>query len=169
MSGPLLRLTIDTNLINTKGKLEPMNTLERWAAEGKVELVGAARLLLETEAHVQASRKAKSMENVGEPMVWDKSMWDLSNWAAEGGVSFTDVAAVLFPRSKPFELTPNQDNDVMHLMGHGYGNSDIFLTDNTRDFIRDGRSEKLQEQFQLRVMTPAEAVKMLVDKHGWSE
>ena len=55
----------------------------------------------------------------------------------------------------------------MHLLGHAHGNSDILITDNTKDFLADGRQKKLNNAFQIVVMKPLELVKTLSRKHGW--
>ncbi|CCQ90269.1 hypothetical protein NITGR_270029 [Nitrospina gracilis 3/211] len=53
----VIKLTIDTNLVNVKNSLPSMNTLERWEVEGKVTLIGTERLRMETENHPKQTKK----------------------------------------------------------------------------------------------------------------
>jgi hypothetical protein len=43
----------------------------------------------------------------------------------------------------------------------------VFVTSNTRDFIDDGRRERLNTVFKIVVMTPEETVTMFQKTHSW--
>lgn len=72
--------------------------------------------------------------------------------------SFEGLASVLFPTVPLDRLTDNQDNDVMHLLGHVGAQGDVFLTNNTKDFIDGHRRGALASQWGIVVQTPDEFV-----------
>lgn len=152
----MIQLTIDSNVINVRGRLAAMNTIEKWQSEGKVLLVGAQRLTNEMRGYADA--KVKTMKNVSEPMVWGISDWG-SKWGAAGPVpDYKELAEVLFPKVRWDRLNQNQQNDVMHLMGHCDSDSKVFITSDIKDFIKRGRRERLRDKFGIEVMTPEEFV-----------
>lgn len=165
-----VKITIDANLINARGKLPAMNALEKWQAEGKLQLVGAQRLEDEIASHPlqpEANAKVARMENISEPAVWGISKWGKATWASAGKVSYKELASILFPAVDLEKLSDNQKNDVMHLLGHAYSDSEIFITDNTKDFIANGRQETLLSGFKILVMTASNAITFLSERHGW--
>lgn len=166
------KITIDTNVINSKQRLAAMNMLERWRDEGKIVIVGTTRLKFEVGAYknAKASEKEKNIPNVGEPLVLGKSYLGHAYLAGPkpNAPQFWDLSKIMFPGKDHEKLDNNQSNDVMHLMSHFFAASDIFVTNNTKDFINDGRREKLKAAFQITVMTAEEAVTDLSAKHGWS-
>jgi hypothetical protein len=165
-----MRITIDTNLINAKGREPSMIVIERWQAEGKLVLVGANRLLRETGSYTPAAyAKARAMPNVGEPLVWDAGggLDDGAYFDGPAEPTCEQLAEVLF-RSPAARLNKNQMNDVMHLLGHVGGGCGVFLTNDANDFVRDGRRETLKSRWGITVKTPAEYVEEMVVQHGWS-
>ena len=164
-----MKLTIDTNIINVRGKLPAVNTLERWQAEGKVQLIGTERLKDETASHKKASQKVNSMPNVSEPMVLGVSRLGHAYLAGENsGPGFMELAQVLFPNQKdPLSLSNGDTNDVMHLVSHAHSKNEVFVTNNTKHFIANGRREKLKDGFGIVIMTPEEVVDHLSARHGW--
>jgi hypothetical protein len=165
-----MRVTIDTNLINVRGGEPSMGVIERWDAEGKLVLVGASRLLRETAPYTAAAfAKAKSMPNVGEPLVWDAGAAYDTDAYFDGPAepSFAGLASVLFPRMRRDQLNQNQTHDVMHLLAHVGARCDVFLTNNTKDFIKDMRRERLAMRWRICVQTPAEFVEEMVTTRGW--
>ena len=165
----MLKLTIDTNLINIKQELQSMNTLERWQIEGKVKLFGTERLKDETSRHIKARQKVISMPNVSEPGVWGVSKFGKAKWPNDTrGPSFKELAGVLFPNQKKLVLLSEADtNDIMHLMAHAHNDCEFFLTHNTKHFIQDGRKKILNVKFGVVVATPEEAVTQFSEKYGW--
>ena len=165
---PRYRLTIDTNVINSRGRLHPMNVLERWNIERKVSIQGTFRLTIENANDDARRRKTANYPNVSEPIVLGVSFLGESYIGDNSFVpKFDDLARILFPTTAINRLTPNQENDVMHLPSHIYSKADIFITKNTRDFIKGGRREKLLLKWGVVIMTPEEAISDLISKHGW--
>ena len=81
-----------------------MNTLERWAAEGKVTLVGTSRLLHETARDARPwALQARSMPNVG--AVHPRPQPDVAEGGAylagDDGPQFSELASVMFPGISP--------------------------------------------------------------------
>ncbi|MCA9652040.1 MAG: hypothetical protein KC501_19140 [Myxococcales bacterium] len=148
-----------------------MNTLERWSAEGKVQLDRTFRLRMETAKYVPARAKMERMNVVAEPAVADVSFYDTDEifYADVPGPQFDELSSVLFPGVAPRDvaLDPNRANDVMHLVAHASGGGAIFVTQDEKDFIKGSRREQLREAFGIVVMTPEEAVAHLADEHGW--
>ena len=164
-----MRVTIDTNLINVRGGEPSMGIIERWQAEGRLVLVGANRLLRETGAYSpRAYAKARGMPNVGEPLVYDSggAYDDGAYYDGPAEPTFEHLAGVLFRRSSD-GVTANQANDIMHLLGHVGAGCDVFLTNDVKDFIADGRRETLRSRWRIEVKTPAEFVDEMVAQRGW--
>jgi hypothetical protein len=162
----LVRLTIDTNAINARGRLEAMNTLERWRDEGWVQLDATTRLLDETSEDEARAAKAATLNNISEP--WILGVGRLgSMYLAGPGPGFREIASILFPRVR--RLTANQQNDVMHMLSHAHGGGDYFITNDKKDFIKSGRREELRSEFGIEVLTPDEAVEVLHRLHGWAK
>jgi hypothetical protein len=160
----VLKITIDTNRINARKQLDEMNKLEQLRDQGRVEIVGTQRLLDEIRLHPvqpQASNKVRSMRNVSEPFVLGHSALGSAYLAAASRPEFDEIAEVLFPEKAPDCLSSNEANDVMHLLGHCHSDSDCFVTDNQKDFIKSGKRELLHERFGIIVMTDAEVIKLL--------
>ena len=161
----VVKITIDANLINVRGCHDAMNKLEQLRDQGKVELVGAQRLMDEIRRHPMqpaANHKVSSMRDVNEPFVLDYSALGFGYLPEEGRPQFDEIANILFPRMDARTLNSNEANDVMHLLGHCYSNSDYFVTDDRHDFIEDGRRELLRERFGIVVMTAGEMVDHLI-------
>jgi hypothetical protein len=160
-----LQITIDTNVINTKGELVSMNILERWHSEGKLNLVGTQRLIDETKTYPPAKSKVESMANVSEPATWSISAWGSGYWSEEdGGLNFLTIAQVLFPGKDSLNLAKNDKNDVMHLVGHANSDSKIFITED-KNFLKFGRC--LQDDLGIIVMSPKQAVEHLATHFDW--
>ncbi len=172
MSETKIKLTIDTNLINARQKDWRMNKIEQWRDEGKLSVVGTHRLTMEVAAYKneKALDKEKKIPNVHEPGVLDKSCFDSCYFASSENNSpqFWDISSILFPRKDWKKLSDNESNDVMHLMAHYYAKVDIFLTNNTNDFVKDGRRESLKGKFGIVVMTPQEVVDEFSKTYDWS-
>jgi hypothetical protein len=62
----LTRLTIDASCVIERGRPAEMETIERWAREGKVLLLAAERLAHEARDPVAGAR-AFAMQAIGEP------------------------------------------------------------------------------------------------------
>lgn len=165
-------VTIDSNLINTRKQIPAMNTLELWEKEGKIVFCGAERLAIEISKHPKqpdASKKVREMKGISEPCVIGQSYIGHS-YITKGDPKdpqFWDIASIIFPNKKHDELTQNESNDVMHLMGHYFAKSDYFVTNDRKDFIDGGKRDLLKKRFGINVMTPDELVGHFVEKYGW--
>ena len=165
-----VRLTIDTNCVNAKSREAAMNTLERWAEEGKVQLDGSLRFDMETKKYARAvparsatiAAKTGKINDVSEPANFDASFLDESYCDGEGP-DFEEIASVLFPsmRRDDVEKDENKANDVMHLVSHASGGGSIFVTKDEKDFIKGHRRDVLKDKWGIVVMTPDEAVEHL--------
>jgi len=174
----MIRITIDTCLINVKRKLVAVNKLEEFDNQKKIQLVATDRLIMETENHSDRLKKAESYESIAEPFTIGYSRIGRA-YISDGlkRPSFHDIAAILFPDIKVKDLTENQSNDVMHLMAHIHSDSEYFVTNNTKDFIdskktnqnRDGGYKNFKRN-QLKdmgiiVYTPDDILMVLETEH----
>jgi len=165
-------LTVDTNLINAKQRMTSMNKLEQWRDEGKLKIVGTFRLKMEigTYKNRKASEKEKTIPNVSEPLILNQSFIGHAYLAApnDKAPQFWDLSAIMFPGKDYKKLTKNESNDVMHLISHYFSGSDIFVTDDKKHFISNGRRERLKYKFGIIVITLDEVVKEFSTKFGWT-
>ncbi len=123
-----VRITVDTNRINSRGVCQGMNKLEQWQKEGRVKLEATTGLLLETGGHPARRAKAQAMNYVSEPAVYDLSFYDDAYYAAPTqGSDFGTLASLVFPAGLD-ETRTNDENDIMALMSHAHSGADIFVT-----------------------------------------
>ena len=85
-------LTIDTCLINSKLRNPTLNRLEELNRDKVVEIVGAERLLQETEKHNPSKEKAKSYRNISEPWTIGLSKVGRAYISNGSGPSYKDIA-----------------------------------------------------------------------------
>ncbi len=144
-----IKITIDSNLINLKQKLESVNKLEELNEKGIIQIVGAERLYEEMRNHKpEAFDKAKKYENIGEPFVVGHSRIGHAYIASENPAlpTFRELAEILFSNIETEKLNDNQVNDVMHLIAHAHSDSKYFITDNTKDFINGKKNNLNRDQ-----------------------
>lgn len=161
-----IALTIDACALESARPSENFKRLLTWESEGKVRLCKTFRLEIERGRHVPSQRLMAKMANIAEPFTLDMSAFDSDAYLSEddSGPEFLELASILFPQKLPYKperLTENQNNDVMHLIAHVEAACHIFVTKNTRDFINDGRRERLHERWGIIVMTLDEVVPYL--------
>jgi hypothetical protein len=137
-------ITIDSNLINSRQTDLVLNALEEMAKLGKIKIVGAQRLLDEMKNFNSiAYQKANNYLNISEPFTIGLSAIGSAYIAGdEKKPSFIEIANILFPNYDLDKLTPNQNNDVMHLVAHAHSDSDYFVTRNLKDFIDEKRTNE---------------------------
>lgn len=158
------KLTIDVNMMQTEEKNRAMETLKRWGAEGKIELVEADRAKVERDpATGWPGAPSKPMDFRGHR----STMRSRPSKSEAGGPTFKGVAGVLFPHKDPQKLNMGEVNSVAHLMKHHSSKNELFITMNAKDFIEEGRRESLKAQFGVVTLTPEEAVTMLTEMEGW--
>lgn len=155
------RVTIDTCCINAKQARADLNTLERWASEGRIILERSAAMLKELKGDMRV-KKAHSLP--GHP-----HLFRFGNAFGDGVLAGPDIPAelqrILFPDTKT--LTDNQKLDVEHLRLHVQTGGDVFVTLNPNDFIARGRQATLVS-FGIWVTTPNELVSLLGQLYAWS-
>lgn len=129
------RVTLDTGALNAKGRDPDLNTLERWARWGYLELQRSQAMLgeLAGEARVE---KAQSLDAHPCPHTLDSSVLDGPDVLAGPDLPEA-LQQILFPTANP--LTENQRYDVQHLRLHVRTVADVFVTLNPNDFITRGR------------------------------
>ena len=174
----MIRITIDTCLINVKEELVPVNKLEELDKRELIQIVATDRLIIETENHSDRLKKAESYESIAEPFTIGYSRIGKAYISDEKKrPTFYDIASILFPDININDLTPNQSNDVMHLIAHMHSDSKYFVTNNVKDFIdakknnvnRDGgykdyKRNQLKE-IGILVLTPEEIIDVLDKEH----
>jgi hypothetical protein len=95
--------------------------------------------------------------------VWDESSWDDSRWADESSSDrLESILAVVsnssFPKNRR-QLTKGQSHqlrDAMILEAHVAAQREVFVTNDFRAFIKQGRREKLEALLQTRILTSSE-------------
>ncbi|MGH8831860.1 MAG: hypothetical protein ACREXV_12315 [Polaromonas sp.] len=148
--------------MNAKGRDPDLNTLERWAATGSLELQRSEAMLRELagEARVEKAQRLAS-----HPELFTLGSSILGGPDVLAGPDLPDeLQQILFPTAKP--LTDNQRHDVEHLRLHVRTGGDIFVTLNPNDFITRGRQETLRS-FGIWVLSPKELVGLLSEIYGW--
>lgn len=147
-----ISVTIDTNVINAKGKLPAMNKLEEWYDQGKICLFINDVMEEElTEGSIQYHKQGKYIVQCLRP---GRSYPEL----------FEKFKRILFPTVTIPKLGKKHCRDIAHIIGHQKYLADIFLTDDD-DFIRC--REKLAGE-QVLVMTPNECVVFLKERFRWN-
>lgn len=163
MSELSYKLTLDGGLKNAVPPLPAITTLKAWEAEGKVEIFEADRV---KEAVTQGWPGQTPTSVIGRP--WGGRGRPAPKKNAASTSAFNQMSSVLFPHRDVHKLDMAQLNDVSHLIRHQTLGNSIFVTCNTRDFIEQGKREKLQATFKIVVMTPDEVVSQLRETEGWT-
>ena len=154
-----MRVTIDTNLLEHEGVAA---TAARLGFDSCI--VSATKR--ETEGSSLESMAA-GHETIPEVMVWDESRWDEGSWVGEeSGACFERALAIIsggaFPRpERRTELTHGQKRqlrDAMIFCTHVRDRRDIFISDDRKGFVNDGRRAALERAFGTRILTSDEFV-----------
>jgi hypothetical protein len=95
--------------------------------------------------------------------VWNESSWDDARWADEPSSERLErILAIVsngsFPKN-PSRLTDGQAHqlrDAMILEAHVAAQRQVFVTDDRKAFIKQGRREQLEALLQTRILTPPE-------------
>lgn len=95
--------------------------------------------------------------------VWDESSWDDARWADElSSERFERILAIVsngsFPknRSQLTEGQLHQLRDAMILEAHVAAQRELFITDDRKAFVNQGRREKLEALLDTRILTSSE-------------
>jgi hypothetical protein len=157
------RVTLDTSCVNARRRHPDLNTLERWAVQGLLELQRSEAMLRELRGE---ARREKARQLVHHPDLFTLGSSRLGEDVFPGPDLLGELQQVLFPTAKP--LTENQCYDVEHLRLHVRTGGDIFVTLNPNDFITRGRQETLRS-FGVWVLSPGELVRLLTEVYGWQQ
>ena len=156
------RVTLDTGCLNARERDPNLNTLERWAATGFLELQRSEAMLSELAGK---ARVEKAQRLARHPGLFTLGSSILGGPDVLAGPDLPDeLQQILFPTARP--LTDNQRHDIEHLRLHVQTGGDIFVTLNANDFITRGRQETLRS-FGIWVLPPKELVGLLSELYGW--
>jgi len=121
---------------------------------------------------------SRNLESISESAVWGETRWDEGVWGdRQDGETLERVLEVVSNRSfpKPANRSRLSDGqrrqlrDAMILCAHLRAGRDVFVSQDERAFVRDGRREMLQAEFGTRVMTVREFVSYLSEREQGSE
>ena len=156
------RITIDTGCVNAKKANDELNTLEHWRSMGRIEIERADVLFKELKG---ANRLAKAQEITQHPNLFTIGTSVIGGDHVIAGPDLSKyIGGVLFPTTS--DLTTNQENDVRHLAQHIRVGGDIFVTLNTKDFLKHGKHEKLAH-CGIWVFTPEGVIQLLKRLYSW--
>ncbi len=157
-----LRATLDTNIA-------PLEGLETRAAA--VGIVTAIVSVTDRELGSHSHRaNLPPVERLTETAVWDESPWDGSAFAGEPDADcFETVLGIIsngsFPspsaREKLTQGERTQLRDAMIFCTHVREGREIFVTLDTKAFIRDGRKERLESLYETQIITRQQFVEYL--------
>lgn len=159
------KLTIDINLVHEAESIPAMDTLKRWKAEGKVELIEAEPPRVERDAAQVRPGASTASNDARDPR--QRGGRRIIKRDPSHGANFRGIAAVLFPHKDPQKLSMLEINDVAHMVKHHSSKNELFVTHNLKDLIEEGKRERLKSGFGIIAMTPEEAVEMLSKIEGW--
>ena len=150
-------ITVDTNVL-------PMNDLLTAAAAPGYEF--AVVTVTERELNTMPYFSAPSeVRRIPETMVWGESKWGQGIYGGKSDSEcFEKVLSIIsagsFPsKTKRENLTSGQSRqlrDAMIFCVHIRERRDIFITNDEKGFVREGRRERLQADFATRIMTREE-------------
>jgi hypothetical protein len=148
------KLTMDGGLLRENSLLPAVKTLKAWETEGRIEIFESDR-----------PKPAPGSAAFGWPGAPGPARSHFrfrgTRKTESGGISFQRVSAVLFPLRDPQRLNMTEVNDVAHLIRHHSLGHAIFITTNSKNFITEGKRERLQVAFKISILTPEEAVTAL--------
>jgi hypothetical protein len=105
----------------------------------------------------------RNHERVSELGVWNESSWNEARWADEpSSERLNRILAIVsngsFPktRSQLTEGQLHQLRDAMILEAHSAARRNVFVTADSKAFIKNGRREKLEALLRTRILNPAE-------------
>ncbi len=77
-----LRLVVDANCLNAKGRLPAMNELQRYHEAGAIELIVTSTLAAEVDRDSSQAAKARAYQSVGGQMCSIQTNLACSRWQA---------------------------------------------------------------------------------------
>ncbi len=155
----MISVTLDTNIL-------PADALVATVSSSNFEFA----VVSVTDRELGASIDLAAPSSVGrvlETGVWGESVWGGALWGGSSEGECLEKALVIigdgsFPPSNRREtLTDGQRRqlrDAMIFCAHVRAKRQIFLTDDTRGFVRSGRRQQLEQSFGTRIMTRDEFI-----------
>ena len=159
-------ITFDTNLINTKQRIEAMNILEYWDSLGLIHLLKTDTMEIEfqkankkkQDVFLKKSRSFK--EDYGINFVGHSKY--AKHW---GGLFvnssiFDEISSILFSTVGPIlgKLSEKKIRDVAHLNTHYMNDRDFFVTDDSH--FHDKKAI-LNQRFKINILYPNECVSLI--------
>jgi hypothetical protein len=147
-------LHIDTNLINARQKLEAVNQLQKWAADGVIliNMSGTAHEEAQAGGNVRRSEKANQQQ------------FTMTSPAQPDEARFKAIESVLFPDGASDE---NHKNDV-RIVADAIHYVAILVTQDGGSRSQPGgilgNRDELAARFAVRILTPDEAVAFVREK-----
>ncbi len=126
-------ITIDTNVINARGKLDAMNKLEALAQQGKVVIYKTDVLDTEMQdSYNPGLLKAKGYtEDVGIFIVGHSRVGHTKLSSDEDGAYLEEILTLLFGKKQRSEYSKQEIRDAMNLLTHKSKGRDYFVTKDT--------------------------------------
>jgi hypothetical protein len=159
-----LRLVVDANCLNAKGKLSAMNELQRYHEAGAIELIVTSTLAAEVDRESSQAAKARTYQSVGGHMF---SIQGVPGMQSMQGATLRPsrmglLHSKLFPHSLRGHALTRAIRDCLHVDQAQMNAADIFVTS-------DKRLHRAQEVLQsvsvpLAVESPERAL-VLVKNH----
>ncbi len=135
-----LKVAIDTNIINARGRAKGMDIIENWHKEGLIEIVGTERLRQECNNDLLRKEKAEKYRNIHEPWILGKSyIGKAYPSSTNNGPDFYKVKEIIFPNKA--KLKVSDENDIMYILSVIHGKVDYFITNNTNHFSNKIKDE----------------------------
>jgi hypothetical protein len=158
---PIRTVTIDTNILSR----DLSESIKAAAEELGFKVAATSVTYRETENGYDFDDRLEPFDKIVETAYWDESRWDESLWSSTTQESASErILQIITDNSfPPKKMRQNlsdgykrQLRDAMIFNAHIRERRDIFVTNNTRDFIKDGRREKLEKEFNTKIMTSEE-------------
>jgi len=153
----VITVTLDTNIL-------PAEDLVAHLPRDRFEFAVVSVTDREVEAAAGLTAPP-SVSRLPETAVWGESVWGGALWGGASDGDCLERALVIigdgsFPQPKRRDtLTEGQRRqlrDAMIFCAHVRAQRQIFLTDDSKGFVRSGRRERLEQGFATRIMTRTE-------------
>ena len=152
-----MKVTLDTNIL-------PADDLIASVLPGLFEFAIVSVTNRETEG-TKYNVIPENISNIPETMVWDESRFDEAVWDDSESASCLEFCLKIIsggnfpPPDKRDKLTRGrlrQLRDAMIFCDHVRDGGEIFVTNDTKGFVKGGRRASLEKEFHTRIMTRIE-------------
>lgn len=129
-----LRLVVDANCLNAKGRLPAMNELQRYHEAGAIELIVTSTLAAEVDRESSQAAKARTYQSVGGQMY---SIQGVPGMQSMQGATLRQsrmalLHSKLFPHSLSGHALTRAVRDCLHVDQAQMNAADIFVTSDKR-------------------------------------